>query len=358
MKNLWFDGRYINTSHPDGITRFSIGLIRELSKLTDLSVLVSSNAQERLMPDRVRTIRVNAPTSLREFFLAARLRREEISVLFSPMQTTSSIFRNFKLISSLHDLIYYRHRTPPAHFNPLIKLLWFLFHLVYWPQRVLLNMADSVVTVSETTKRQMQQHMLTEREITVIHNAADPCEFVERKNRSDSKDLVYMGSFIGYKNVETLILGMGQLTDHRLLLTSRISVRRLSELTDLANSVGANVKFLNGTSDDEYFELLRNSKALVSASLDEGFGIPLVEAMERGTPVVTSDIEIFEEVAGPAGLRFQAKCPEEFASQVRALSDPDFWQELSDQSLKQADEFTWLESARQLLELCERISKT
>lgn len=358
MKNLWFDGRYINTSHPDGITRFSIGLIRELSKLTDLSVLVSSNAQERLMPDRVRTIRVNAPTSLREFFLAARLRSEEISVLFSPMQTTSSIFRNFKLISSLHDLIYYRHRTPPAHFNPLIKLLWFLFHLVYWPQRVLLNMADSVVTVSETTKRQMQQHMLTEREITVIHNAADPCEFVERKNRSDSKDLVYMGSFIGYKNVETLILGMGQLTDHRLLLTSRISVRRLSELTDLANSVGANVKFLNGTSDDEYFELLRNSKALVSASLDEGFGIPLVEAMERGTPVVTSDIEIFEEVAGPAGLRFQAKCPEEFASQVRALSDPDFWQELSDQSLKQADEFTWLESARQLLELCERISKT
>jgi Glycosyltransferase len=274
------------------------------------------------------------------------------------MQTTSSIFRNFKLISSLHDLIYYRHRTPPAHFNQLIKLLWFLFHLVYWPQRVLLNMADSVVTVSETTKRQMQQHMLTEREIMVIHNAADPCEFVERKNRSDSKDLVYMGSFIGYKNVETLILGMGQLTDHRLLLTSRISVRRLSELTDLANSVGANVKFLNGTSDDEYFELLRNSKALVSASLDEGFGIPLVEAMERGTPVVTSDIEIFEEVAGPAGLRFQARCPEEFASQVRALSDPDFWQELSDQSLKQADEFTWPQSARQLLELCERVSKT
>lgn len=84
MRNLWFDGRYINTSHPDGITRFSIGLIRELSKLTDLSVLVSSNAQERLMPDRVRTIRVNAPTSLREFFLAARLRREEISVLLAP----------------------------------------------------------------------------------------------------------------------------------------------------------------------------------------------------------------------------------------------------------------------------------
>lgn len=358
MRNLWFDGRYINTSHPDGISRFSIGLIRELSKLTDLTVLVSNHAQEKLMPDRVRTMRVNHPTSLRELFLAAKLRREEISVLFSPMQTTSSIFRNFKLISSLHDLIYYRHRNPPAHFNPLIKLVWFLFHLVYWPQRVLLNMADAVVTVSETTKRQMQQHLLTKREITVIHNAAEPCEFVERRNRSDSKDLVYMGSFIGYKNVETLISGMAQLPDHRLLLTSRISPKRRKELTELAQANGANVEFLNGTTDDQYFELLRNSKALVTASLDEGFGIPLVEAMERGTPVVTSDIEIFEEVAGPAGLRFQAKCAEEFASQVRALSDPEFWQELSEQSLKQADEFTWSQSARQLLELCERVSKS
>jgi glycosyltransferase involved in cell wall biosynthesis len=358
MRNLWFDGRYINTSHPDGISRFSIGLIRELSTLTDLTVLVSSAAQERLMPDRVRTVRVNAPTSVREIFLAAKLRREEISVLFSPMQTTSSIFRNFKLISSLHDLIYYRHRNPPAHFNPIVKLIWFCFHLSYWPQRTLLNLADAVVTVSETTKRQMLHHALTKREITVLHNAAEPCEFVERKNRSDSRDLVYMGSFIGYKNVETLIQGMGLIPDHRLLVTSRISARRLTQLQGLANSVGANVVFLNGTTDDEYFALLRNSKALVSASLDEGFGIPLVEAMERGTPVVTSDIEIFEEVAGPAGLRFQARCPQEFATQILALNDAEFWQELSEQSLRQADEFTWTQSARQLLELCQRVSKS
>lgn len=358
MKDLWFDGRYINTSHPDGISRFSIGLIRELSKLTDLTVLVSSRSQERLMPDQVRTVRVNKPTSMREIWLAAKLRREGISVLFSPMQTTSSIFRNFKLISSLHDLIYYRHRKPPEHFNALIKLIWITFHLVYWPQRFLLNLSDSIVTVSETTKRQMQQHRLTDREITVIHNAAEPCEFVERRNRSDSKDLVYMGSFIGYKNVETLVRGMGHIPDHRLLFTSRINLRRRTALSNLAQSVGANVEFLDGTTDDEYFTLLRNSKALVSASLDEGFGIPLVEAMERGTPVVTSDIEIFEEVAGPAGLRFQAQSPDEFAHQIRALDRPEFWQELSDQSLTQAEEFTWENSAKQLLELCQRVARS
>ena len=356
MKDLWFDARYINTSHPDGISRFSIGLINELSKLTELSVLVSSKAQQKLMPENVRTLRVNQPSSAREFFLARRLRNKNISVLFSPMQVTSSVFRNFKLILTLHDLIYYRHRNPPEHFNVVIKVIWFLFHMVYWPQRVLLNKADAVVTVSQTTKRQMLATELTKREITVIHNAAEPCEFVERTNRSASRDLVYMGSFIGYKNVETLVRGMGELPDHRLLLTSRISTRRREQLAALAAELGGQVEFLDGVSDEEYFRLLRESKALVSASLDEGFGIPLVEAMKRGTPVVTSDIEIFEEVAGPAGLRFSPTDPHEFAAQVRALDEPGFWQELSEQSLRQSDAFTWPSSARRLLDLCERVT--
>jgi glycosyltransferase involved in cell wall biosynthesis len=355
MENLWFDARYINPGHPDGISRFSLGLIQELASQVQLSALVSSKAQIKLLPENVKTLKVNHPSSPSELLLAWRLRKQNIHVLFSPMQVTSSVFRNFKLISTLHDLIYYRHRTPPEQFNVMVKVIWFLFHMVYWPQRLLLNKADAVVTVSHTTKRQMLATGLTNRQISVIHNAAEPCEFVQRKNRSGSKNLVYMGSFIGYKNVETLIRGMGLIPDHRLLLTSRISEKRHDELTKLAEAVGANVEFLNGVSDEEYFKLLRESKALVSASLDEGFGIPLVEAMERGTPVITSDIEIFEEVAGNAGLRFSPTDPVDFARQVRYLDDAALWQRLSDLSLEQSSEFTWPKSARELLELCERV---
>lgn len=356
MTNLWFDARYINTSSPDGISRFSLGLIRELAKLTELSALVSSDRQARLLPPNVRVLKVNHPTSVMEAFLGFRLNKVGIGVLFSPMQTTYALGRNFKLISTLHDLIYYRHRTPPEGFNLIIKAIWLAYHSAYWPQRVVLNLADEIVTVSETTKHQMIEHRLTKRKITVIHNAAEPCEVIERSNRAGSRDLIYMGSFIGYKNVETLIRGMGLLPDHRLLLTSRISERRHRQLAELATKVGANVQFLNGVSDRKYFELLRNCKALVSASLDEGFGIPLVEAMERGTPVITSDIEIFEEVAGSAGLRFHRFDHQEFAQRVEQLSDPELWQELSNRSLEQADQFTWPKSAQQLLELANRLS--
>ena len=356
MTKLWFDARYINTANPDGISRFSLGLIRELAKLTELSALVSSDRQARLLPVNVKVLKVNHPTSVMEAFLGLRLRKEGIGVLFSPMQTTYALGRNFKLISTLHDLIYYRHRTPPEGFNIVIKAIWLAYHSAYWPQRVVLNFADEIVTVSETTKHQMIEHRLTKKKITVIHNAPEPCEFSETHNRSESKDLIYMGSFIGYKNVETLIRGMGLLPDHRLILTSRISERRHRQLAHLAEEVGASVLFLNGVSDQKYFELLRNCKALVSASLDEGFGIPLVEAMERGTPVITSDIEIFEEVAGPAGLRFHRFDHHEFAQRVRELSDPELWQLLSKKSLEQADQFTWPKSAAQLLELANRLA--
>lgn len=356
MQGLWFDARYINPNKPDGISRFSLGLIRELAKLTELSALVSSDKQARLLPASVKTLKVNPPTSALEAFLGLRLRNQAISVLFSPMQTTYALGRNFKLISTLHDLIYYRHRTPPEGFNIIIKLIWLWYHSAYWPQRIVLNFADEIVTVSETTKHQMIEHRLTKRKITVIHNAAEPCEFVERINRAASRDLIYMGSFIGYKNVETLIRGMGLLPDHRLILPSRISERRHRQLTQLAKSVGANVSFLNGVTDQRYFELLRSSKALVSASLDEGFGIPLVEAMERGTPVITSDIEIFEEVAGEAGLRFHRFDHEEFAQRVLELSDETRWQELAEKALRQAEGFTWEKSAGQLLELARKLA--
>jgi len=96
MENLWFDGRYINPSNPDGISRFSIGLITELAKITQLSVLICSDDQLALMPSGVRTLKANDPTSVVEILLARRLRKQGISVLFSPMQTTSSLGRNFQ----------------------------------------------------------------------------------------------------------------------------------------------------------------------------------------------------------------------------------------------------------------------
>ena len=357
MQGLWFDGRYIDPDHPDGITRFSIGLIEALLEISELTVMVCNEKQVAQLPKHkgLKLYRTNPIADLRELGQGLRLNKEDVRVLFSPMQTTSGLGRKFKLIYTLHDLIYYRHRNPPGEFGLFIRTVWFLYHLTYIPQRLILNLADAVATVSETTKTQMLEKRITKRPIYVIHNAAEAPERVARKPRHESRELVYMGSFIGYKNVETLIQGMQQLPDHTLVLLSRISPTRKAQLQRLADSLGARVQFENGVSDDDYHEWLHRAKALVSASLDEGFGIPLVEAMERGCPVVVSDIDIFEEVAGPAGLRFSPKDSEEFASCVRSLDDEETWKLQSDLAKAQAKFFTWDDSAELLIELCEEL---
>ncbi len=358
MKGLWFDGRYIDPVHPDGISRFSLGIISAALELTELTVMVNSDEQAKQLPKHknLTIYKTNPVASPKELFQARRLNKLGVKVLFSPMQTTSGLGRKFKLVYTLHDLIYYRHRTPPADFNIFIRVIWYLFHLSYWPQRRILNLADAVATVSETTKDQMEVHRLTKRDIYVIHNAADAPERLEKKTRHDSKEIVYMGSFIGYKNVETLIRGMRLLPDHTLVLLSRISDARRRQLEKLARKFSANVRFENGVTDDEYHEWLHRAKALVSASLDEGFGIPVVEAMARGCPVVLSDIQIFEEVAGPAGLRFAPFNEIAFAEQVKRLDDKNTWKLQSALGIDQAQFFTWEDSAELFIELAEQLA--
>jgi glycosyltransferase involved in cell wall biosynthesis len=149
---------------------------------------------------------------------------------------------------------------------------------------------------------------------------------------------------------------MRYLPDHTLVLLSRISDSRKNQLQRLADKHGAMVQFENGVTDDVYHEWLYRAKALVSASLDEGFGIPIVEAMTRGCPVVLSDIQIFEEVAGPAGLRFSPFNEVAFAEQVKRLTDKRTWKLQSDLGLDQAQFFTWQDSAELLLELAEELA--
>lgn len=293
-------------------------------------------------------------TSPREIFTAFKLNRLGAKVVFSPMQTTSGLGRKFKLILTLHDLIYYRHRTPPQEFNPVIRLAWFLYHLTYLPQRMILNAADAVVTVSKTSKSQIEKVKLTKRPISVIYNASD-LGAGEPTNQASSSFVVYMGSFIGYKNVETLIRAAA-LADLELVLLSKITPGREKELTLLAQKLGSRVRFVGGVSDLEYLQLLQGARALVSASKDEGFGIPVVEAMGQGIPVVVSDLEIFREVAQEAGCYFAPQDEHALAAHLAALGNQETWARFSALGLARSKTFSWESSAKELENLVRRLS--
>ncbi|MEY4639156.1 MAG: hypothetical protein RLY13_154 [Actinomycetota bacterium] len=353
-KKIFFDARYIRIDHHDGISRFSAGLAKELHALTDITVLIHDLRQLQQLPEGIKFARISAPTSALEPLVALQINKLSPDIVFTPMQTMGSFGRKYKLVLTIHDLIYYRHPAPPPAFNAVIRLLWRLYHLSFAPQRLLLNRADHVVTVSETTKQLIADHKLTKLPVEVIYNAADENYADAARAKPKTKNLVYMGSFMDYKNVETLVRGMQFLPEFNLQLLSRISDARKHELAAKIPVSGGTVEFLNGVSEDQYHDLLNQSFALVSASLDEGFGIPLVEAMNRAIPVVVSDIEIFREVAGKAGTFFEASSEQGFAAAIESLSTAE-WKQKSFESLDRAKSFSWKISAKKLLKLLNRV---
>lgn len=348
---LHFDARFIRLDHHDGISRFSVELIKALSKKIRVVAIVYDLRQLEKLPEGIEFVLVNNPQAISEFFIAKKLNKVGAGNVFSPMQIMGTAGRKYKLVLTLHDLIYYRHRKPPQDLNFLVQLVWRLYHLTYLPQRLLLNRADSIATVSKTTQRLIEESNLTRRRIGVVYNAPPGTLAESPRTFPSSRKLIYIGSFMPYKNVETLIKGVGLTAGFELHLLSKIDPRRKADLEQLAHSANAKVVFHNGVSDEEYQRLLMDAFALVSASKDEGFGIPLVEAMQVGTPVVVSDLEIFREVAGVAGKFFEAGKPTEFARQISVLENQRFWEETSRNCLAQASLFNWDDSAAALLEL-------
>jgi glycosyltransferase involved in cell wall biosynthesis len=355
---LFFDARYIRTDFHDGISRYSADLAAAVfdeapERGVDVVFLICDDAQRMLLPDGARVLKIHAPTALREPLTAMILNRRRPDVVFTPMQTMGTLGRRFRLILTLHDMIYYRHRTPPRDLPGFVRLGWRLFHLSYVPQRITLNAADVVATVSKTSKRQFAQVRLTKRPVVVIPDAPQHLGELlppEAGVIGGARNLVYMGSFMPYKNVETLIRAMAKLPGRTLHLLSRISPKRRADLEQLV-AAGTDVVFHDGVTDAEYARLLADRAVLVTTSLDEGYGLPIAEALAMGVPAVVSDLEIFHEVAGPGALYVDAEDPAAFAAAVASLDDDTARDAFVAAGSAHIAQFAWPRSASVLLDV-------
>lgn len=355
------DARYTRVDYHDGISRYTASLLTALKDIQknghpdfpNLQIIMAIHDPKQLamLPD-LPHITITSPTSILEPTVALQLNRYRPDIVFSPMQTIGSWGKRYKLVLTLHDLIYYSHPTPPSFLPLPVRVLWRLFHTSYTPQRLLLNRADAVVTVSKTSKKLMEQHRLTHKPITIVPNAPQPASIISteeilKRLPHRTKDLIYMGSFMPYKGVKTLLQAMQELPDYTLHLLSKINPAQQAELEPL---FGSNIVIHNGISDEKYSDLLKTSAALLTASRDEGYGLPVVEALAAGCPTVLSDIPIFREIA-PSALFAQADSPQEFTQQLRALEDPETRQRQALAGRDDALAYSWEDSALTLLRL-------
>jgi glycosyltransferase involved in cell wall biosynthesis len=353
MKIL-FDARYIRTDFHDGISRYGCELGNALAKITPVTFLICDEAQKQFLPESAECIAIHKPTSIKEIFTSLILNKYHPDIVYSPMQTMGSFGRKFKLVLSLHDMIYYHHRKPPTQLNPFLRLGWWLFYTTYIPQRIKLNGADAIVTVSKTSRQEILKVHLTKRSVAVIYNAPQKLqELLPKPVEQDKKgprNLIYMGSFMPYKNVETLIASMKWLPNHTLHLLSRISLERKTELLSIIPD-GAHVIFHNGVTDQQYAELLANNAVSVIASHDEGYGLPIAEALVLGVPAVVSKLPVFHEVAGDGALYASPDNPREFAEKIMSLNNNKIHDEVIEKGREYISQFSWSKSAEKLFKL-------
>lgn len=346
-----FDCRYIRFGRHDGISRYTAGLVAELAKLHPVTMMIYDERQLEMLPDLPWVIGPS-PRAITEPLAALYFNRYKPDIVYTPMQTMGPWGRRFGLVTTVHDLIYYSNRTPPRNLAWPVRIIWRLYHLSWGPQRGLLRRADAHVAVSATTRDLMVDNRLTPHPITVILNGIDEVTAPPRAAPT-GRDLVYMGSFMPYKNVETLARALHSLPGYRLHLMSSTTAGDRRRLVALAPADA--LVFHDGASDEEYAHLLERVVALVTASRNEGFGLPLAEAMSVGTPVVVSDIPVFREVGGDAPLYFEPDDVDGFVEAVRSLENSAEWRARSALSIAQAEPYRWAASARTLLDVLTEV---
>lgn len=347
---LLYDARYIRTDFHDGVSRYTTELGNALAKLTKVTFIISDEKQKDFLPKKAKFVKIHPPVSVKEPFTSLILNKYKPDVVFSPMQVMGTMGRKFKVILTSHDMIFYHYNVAPIGQPLLVQLGWKAYHATTIPERIALNSADSVATVSYSVEREFKQAKLTKRPIIVVPNAPEDLSKFLKKQPAGLKprNLVYMGSLMEYKNPETLIKGMQYLPGYTLHILSRSSPARLDALKALVPKK-ANIIFYNGVTDQKYAELLANRGALVSASLDEGFGLPAVEALKIGVPAVLSNIPIFHEVAANGALYFEPNDPKDFARKIKELDNKSTRDQLIEHGKKHAKNFTWKDSAQTLL---------
>jgi glycosyltransferase involved in cell wall biosynthesis len=250
----------------------------------------------------------------------------------------------FKTVITVFDMIseIYPERPPRFRYVPNLK------------KKSILS-ADGIICISESTKKDLVRiYGLDSKKIQVVHLAssfqlASPDELGNQRKNS----ILYVGKRGGYKNFSVLLKAFSEskLLRNDFSLIAFGGGNFKDDEKTLISEFGLNNKVIHLNGDDKVLrDLYLSSRVLVYPSLYEGFGLPLLEAMALGCPVITSDVSSMPEIGGGAVFYFDP-------TDVQALRDLLEQTLLNEKTLQRArnlglarsNEFSWQETASQTL---------
>lgn len=226
---------------------------------------------------------------------------------------------NFKILI-LHDLIFLNKGE-----NLTFKQKVGKFYRAFLVKRIINNF-ENIITVSEYSKNDIVKKLnINPNKISVIYNSIKVDEVIQEVNLEKQKFFFHIGGEPRYKNTKSLLYAFALLPDeiketYMLKILGIRNPRTLKTFQKIAKdlSIDKQVIFLKYKTDKEVEELYKNATLFLFPSLEEGFGIPLIEAMKFGCPLVSSNYSCLPEVAGDAAIYFD---PNDYVAIAKAIMD-------------------------------------
>lgn len=353
-----------------GLGVYAVNVIRELYQLHDDLVVytscpevlgVNSSKVRRISP-KVQPLRGRTGHFQRlvwiQTSLPFRLLADQAAILFSPLPE-GMLFPLVPQVVVVHDIL-------PLHFLEEYPRQQHYFR-AFVP--MILRRSQVIIAVSERTKQDIgDTYGIGADRIRVVPNGVDRSRYRTGIDPAGSKRkygleayLLYVGNLLPHKNLPRLLEAFALVAErfpHRLVIAGKKDPRYAPALEGKVKALGLEekVSFLDYVPSEELPALYAGADLFILPSLYEGFGLPVLEAMACGTPVIASRAGSIPEVAADAALLIDPYDVQELAGAIEAvLGDPGTREMMRRRGLEQAERFNWRRTALMLLGILQEV---
>lgn len=224
------------------------------------------------------------------------------------------------IYATIHDIVFFDTENFASTIHTA-ALKWYI-------QRAL-RIAKGVFTVSQFSRQRIQDYFHTRRDIQVVCNGLSS-ELLEYKRQrptvQERSGIVFLGNIKPYKGIHVLWKAYQRLLKEGgdippLTIVGRFDFRtKDDEMLQILEANKDKIRLVTDATNQQVYDILSNAACLISPSLYEGFGIPPLEAMSLGTPVILSDIPVYQEIYGHYPVTFfKAGNAEDLCKKLRQL---------------------------------------
>jgi glycosyltransferase involved in cell wall biosynthesis len=305
--------------------------------------------------ETVEFIQFNCPIySIKEQFLYIKKIPKSTDLLWIPHYNIP-IFYSGKLLTTVHDLF------PFKKFSVNKSLLKKLYASIFF--KTIAIKAKKIITVSYFTANEYESYFgnTVKQKIKVISNGvSDDWRNIVSQSESALKPyIVYVGNVKPHKNLISLLNAFNLIKDdieYDLVIVGKKEgfITGDQSVIELAKSMGERIHFTGFVENWELKQYVKNAALMVYPSLYEGFGLPPLEAMAAGCPVIVSRIASLPEVCEEASLYFDPFSPEDIAEKIiKVVNDNSLRSDLVKRGFKQSKKYSWQTTAFETIRLIE-----